>query len=203
MLKRHLWGWEMARRYIYQAMCIGISTLGVSACSNHHDFPDLKAYSDKVMQDTKATNIQALPEIKLYQMPKVDIEGLRNPFETPLQLKAKQSAEKNTSSSQYKPDLSRVKKALEKVPLANLDFVGVIHQDGQLWAIITNNNTGEVFTVKVGEYLGENYGRVQKITDNAIQIDERVQDAKGNWSKKLTVLPLHLHKEDEDEKESP
>lgn len=47
------------------------------------------------------------------------------------------------------------------MPLANLDL-RVIHQDGQLWAIITNNNTGEVFTVKVGEYLGENYGRVQK-----------------------------------------
>jgi type IV pilus assembly protein PilP len=44
--------------------------------------------------------------------------------------------------------------------------------------------------VQVGNYLGQNYGRITAITETAIQLREIVQDATGDWIERATSLEL-------------
>jgi type IV pilus assembly protein PilP len=44
--------------------------------------------------------------------------------------------------------------------------------------------------VKVGDYLGQNYGRVTKVEETRVEIRELVQDATGEWVTRSAVLQL-------------
>ena len=47
-----------------------------------------------------------------------------------------------------------------------------------------------LYQVQVGNYLGQNYGRITAITETAIQLREIVQDATGDWIERATSLEL-------------
>jgi type IV pilus assembly protein PilP len=44
--------------------------------------------------------------------------------------------------------------------------------------------------VRVGNYLGLNYGRVTKVLESEIALREIVQDAAGEWIERRTTLEL-------------
>lgn len=87
------------------------------------------------------------------------------------------------------PNLNRPKELLESVTLDKLKFVGTIGSGNQLSALISMEGN-QVYTVKLGNYLGTNYGRVVKITSDEITLRETVEDAEGNWTPRQTVLVL-------------
>jgi type IV pilus assembly protein PilP len=47
-----------------------------------------------------------------------------------------------------------------------------------------------LYQVKVGDYLGQNYGRILKITETEIALREIVQDAAGEWIERPGTLQL-------------
>jgi type IV pilus assembly protein PilP len=47
-----------------------------------------------------------------------------------------------------------------------------------------------LYQVKVGDYLGQNYGRITKIDETQIALREIVQDAAGEWIERSTNLQL-------------
>ena len=47
-----------------------------------------------------------------------------------------------------------------------------------------------LYQVKVGNYIGQNYGRITKITDSEIVLREIVQDAAGEWIERIANLQL-------------
>ena len=47
-----------------------------------------------------------------------------------------------------------------------------------------------IYQVKVGNYLGLNYGKITQITENAIQLREIVQDTTGDWIERTASLDL-------------
>ena len=49
---------------------------------------------------------------------------------------------------------------------------------------------GLIYPVKLGNYLGLNYGKIVKITENAVQLREIVQDASGDWVERQATLDL-------------
>jgi type IV pilus assembly protein PilP len=44
--------------------------------------------------------------------------------------------------------------------------------------------------VKLGNYLGLNYGRVMNITETEVTLREIVQDAVGEWIERVATLQL-------------
>jgi type IV pilus assembly protein PilP len=44
--------------------------------------------------------------------------------------------------------------------------------------------------VKQGDYLGQNYGKVTKITETEVVLREIVQDAAGEWTERTSTLAL-------------
>ena len=44
--------------------------------------------------------------------------------------------------------------------------------------------------VKVGEYMGQNYGKITNLTEKELTLREIVQDASGEWIERTSTLQL-------------
>lgn len=86
------------------------------------------------------------------------------------------------------PELNRRKEPLEAIPLDAMRMVGSLNKAGQLVALVQINNL--LYQVKPGNYMGQNYGRVMRITETEMTLREIVQDAAGEWIERPTALQL-------------
>ena len=67
-------------------------------------------------------------------------------------------------------------------------MVGSMNRLGQPYALLRVE--GLLYQVKVGEYLGQNYGRILKVSETELVLREVVQDAAGEWIERNTSLQL-------------
>jgi type IV pilus assembly protein PilP len=86
------------------------------------------------------------------------------------------------------PELARRKELLEAYPLDAMVLVGSILKSGQPVALLKVDNL--LYQVKPGNYIGQNYGRVTKITETEVTLREIVQDAVGEWIERVATLQL-------------
>lgn len=93
-----------------------------------------------------------------------------------------------TNSALVAPELKRRKDPLEAFSLDTMRMVGHIAKPGQPMALIQADR--QLYQVKVGEHVGQNYGRISKITETAVHLREIVQDAAGQWTERTVVLEL-------------
>jgi type IV pilus assembly protein PilP len=85
-------------------------------------------------------------------------------------------------------ELNRRKEPLEAFPLDNMNMVGSVAKQGRPFALLRVDNL--LYQVKVGDYVGQNYGRITKIDETQIVLREIVQDAAGEWIERTTNLQL-------------
>lgn len=86
------------------------------------------------------------------------------------------------------PELSRRKEPLEASPLDSIVMVGSLIKVGQPVALVRVDNL--VYQVKPGNYLGQNYGRITRVTETGVALREIVQDAAGEWIERTATLQL-------------
>jgi type IV pilus assembly protein PilP len=86
------------------------------------------------------------------------------------------------------PDQNRRKEALESFSLESLKMVGTLQQQKESFGLVKADST--VYRVKVGNFVGQNFGRVTEITDTAINLKEKIQDAAGDWTERDSSLKL-------------
>ena len=85
-------------------------------------------------------------------------------------------------------ELNRRKEPLEAFPLDSMTMVGSVQKQGRPYALLRVDNL--LYQVKAGDYLGQNYGKILKITETEISLREIVQDAAGEWIERPTTLQL-------------
>jgi type IV pilus assembly protein PilP len=85
-------------------------------------------------------------------------------------------------------ELNRRKEPLEAYPLDSMIMVGSLNKEGRPFALLRVDNL--LYQVKVGDYLGQNYGRVTRIGETEITLREIVQDAAGEWIERPATLQL-------------
>ena len=86
------------------------------------------------------------------------------------------------------PELARRKELMEAFPLDVMTLVGTMSRAGQPVALVKIDNL--LYQVRVGNYLGLNYGRVMKIDESQITLREIVQDSTGDWIERTAGLVL-------------
>jgi type IV pilus assembly protein PilP len=86
------------------------------------------------------------------------------------------------------PELARRKEPLEAFPLDAMTMVGSLHKEGKPVALVTVDKL--LYQVRPGNYLGQNYGRIIKITETEVTLREIVQDAVGEWVERPAMLQL-------------
>jgi type IV pilus assembly protein PilP len=151
------------------------------------DFSDLQRYISEVKARPKEP-IKPLPEIKVIEPFIFKPEGLRDPFR-PLE-KPEQDENADVSAvSGIKPDTTRRKEELEAFPLDVLKMVGVVDMKSNLWGLVKASD-GTIYRVKVGNYMGKNYGKVIRIVSDKIELMEIVPDKPGTWREQPASIAL-------------
>lgn len=97
-------------------------------------------------------------------------------------------AKLQANSSGLKPNLERRREPLENYPIDTLKMVGTLQKPGLSYALIEADRT--VYQVKVGNYIGQNFGLVTRISETAVDLKEIVQDASGEWVERMAKLEL-------------
>jgi type IV pilus assembly protein PilP len=92
------------------------------------------------------------------------------------------------SSALIEPELTRRKQPLEAFPLDTMSMVGSLNREGQLVALVKVDSL--LYQVRPGSYLGQNYGRVTRITETELVMREIVQDSAGEWIERAAALQL-------------
>lgn len=83
----------------------------------------------------------------------------------------------------------RRKEPLEAHPIDSIVMVGSLNQSGRQTALL---RVGElIYQVRTGNYVGQNYGRVDSVSESSVVVREIVQDpASGDWQEKMTTIEL-------------
>jgi type IV pilus assembly protein PilP len=100
----------------------------------------------------------------------------------------RESSQAVTNGALVAPELARRKEPLEAFPLDAMSLVGNLTKAGQPVALVKVDNL--LYQVKLGNYLGQNYGKVIKITETQVTLREIVQDAVGEWIERAATLEL-------------
>jgi type IV pilus assembly protein PilP len=159
----------------------------LTACGVPSGTADLKHFVDDVMSQPRGV-IEPLPVFEPYEAFSYSATGLRSPFDLPVNLD--EVAKMVAPSSDIKPDLNRSKEQLEQYSFGLLSMVGSIkHESNHLWALISVPSSG-IHKVKEGYYIGQNHGRVVRISQQRIDIIEIVPNGVGGWIERPRSLVL-------------
>ena len=133
-----------------------------------------------------AKKIPPLPVFKPYETFQYSDAGEQDPFKV---FDGSTVAESVDDKAADTPLKNRNPEALEQYPLDTLKYVGQLATDGKEWAIITSPDL-IVHRVKVGNYLGQNYGRITAIQEDKILITETISDDYRGWIDRDAALSL-------------
>ena len=155
----------------------------VTGCGG--DMDDLNGYIDDV-KSRPGGRIEPLPEIMPYDVFTyvADAEGLRSPFVPDSPQAASSSAMGGT-----RPDLQRSREFLEQFPLDTLRMVGTLDLAGSNFGLIQTSD-GLIHRVVLGNYLGQNDGRIVAITDSEIELLEIISDGIGGYLEREAAVGL-------------
>lgn len=160
------------------AMLPLVVALLLSGCSD--DQGDLRSWMEENSKGLKP-NLKPLPPIQQVVPVAYEGAGKVDPFRVA-------KLEPDKKGGQFAPDANRRREPLESYPLESLKMVGVLLRHGQANAIISADKT--LHQVKVGNYLGQNYGQITAITETEITLKELVEDANGEWTERISTLQL-------------
>lgn len=173
-----------SRPYL-QISCV-VFMVSLSGCGSD-DFSDLTRYIAEVKARPKEA-IKPLPEIKVIEPFLFKPEGLRDPFK-PLEQPEQNEGTDVSTASGIKPDTTRRKEELEAFPLDGLKMVGTVNMKSNLWGLVKASD-GTIYRVKVGNYMGKNYGKIIRIVSDKIELMEIVPDKPGTWREQPSSIAL-------------
>lgn len=157
-----------------------IVCIALAAC-NGDKGDDLDKFMRDAAKDMRV-KIKPLPEVRPYLALQYNADGmLSDPF------RSRKTANK---SGGLQPNLSRPKEPMEAYPLENIKYVGLISKSKLTYALVKTPDNN-VQQVKVGNFIGQNFGVVTQITDSEIVLKEIVQDdLSGDWIERVSNLLL-------------
>ncbi len=174
----------MSSRFALASLSAVILGMSLSACTGEQD--ELTQWMEQQKREVKPSVLPLSPPKKFDPQPYTALTGVE-PFSTQkLTVALKQEARQ--PNSMLAAEINRRKEPLEAYPLDSMSMVGSVAKHGQPYALLRVDNL--LYQVKVGDYLGQNYGKITKISETEISLREIVQDAAGEWIERPGSLQL-------------
>lgn len=134
---------------------------------------------DRYIADVKsrpAPPLEPPPVLEKFETFEYTAHDLRDPFSNP------SDAAASGVASGPRPDPNRRKEPLESFPLDGLDMVGTLGGGDSLVALVMDPER-VIHRVVVGNYMGQNDGRITSISEDKITLAELAPDSAGtgNW----------------------
>jgi type IV pilus assembly protein PilP len=166
----------------HRPIVVLFACLALAACGGeqHSDLKKFVKDSDNLPRG----HIPPLPEVKPYEPFTYDAFNLTDPFKP-----RKIEPPKTAGAGGLQPDFNRRREPLEAYSLENLKMVGTLQQKKEIYALVKTPDNN-LFRVKVGNYMGQNFGHITAISESDIKLKEIVQDSGGSWEEKAQTLQL-------------
>ena len=68
-------------------------------------------------------------------------------------------------------------------------MMGTLEKGDQFWAILRSPDS-IIHRVQVGNYIGQNHGKITEITEDKIMLQEIVPNGSGGWEERDAELAL-------------
>ena len=131
--------------------------------------------------------VDPLPQVKSYEPVPYKGESMLDPF-VPGRIVVAQAQGGASGGGGVQPDLNRPKEPLEAFPLEAIQMVGTLAQNKDMYALVRAGSN--LFRVKKGNYMGQNFGQIMAIDEGQISLKEVVQDSGGDWVERSTSLQM-------------
>lgn len=163
----------------YRLAILAVAALLAAGCARGD--ADLRAQVEEIKAQRGAP-LEPPPVLRTFESFTYQAQGLRDPF-TPSR------AAEAADDSGVRPDMNRPREPLEAYPLDALDMVGTIGTGPAMVALV-KDPTGLIHQVRVGNHMGQNYGRILAISETGIQLVELVPNGAGGWLERPAAIAL-------------
>ncbi|WP_415033603.1 pilus assembly protein PilP [Azonexus sp.] len=165
---------------------LGLSAFLLVGCaSGEHE--DLRQWMEENSRDLRG-RVEPLPEVKPYEPIPYEVADQVDPFQSS---KIEPTSRRGQGGGSGSPDFEARElrnSVLEKYPLESLTMIGRLNVNKQPIAVIKYEDN--VRQVKVGDYIGLDFGMVTQITENEVKLRELIQDSAGDWTERQSSLHL-------------
>jgi type IV pilus assembly protein PilP len=165
----------------YIFLFIVVLVAGCDSYTSNHD--DLAQFLKKV-DSLPTEDIIDVAELPAMQKKQYQSIKKRSPFTDPLNYTILNNAQVKVA-----PDVNRKKSMLEAFDLGSFVMLGHLSDNNENWALVKLNSSNQIYSVKVGSYLGKNHGRITKIDDYNIYLVEIAPLGKS-WVERDSVINL-------------
>jgi type IV pilus assembly protein PilP len=174
----------MRMRVLGASSFAALAAMMLVGCSGAQD--ELQQWIDQQRREVKP-NVPPLSAPKKFIPQPYTAGNAVEPFSAQkLTVAIKQEARQ--SNSLLAAEINRRKEPLEAYPVDSMTMVGSVTRRGSPYALLKVDNL--LYQVKLGDYIGQNYGKITKITETDISFREIVQDAAGEWIERTSSLQL-------------
>lgn len=173
-----------ARRLAAPALMLGATLLALAGCTG--DEQELSQWMEQQKREVKPSVQPLTPPKNFVPQPYTALTGVEPFSAQKLTVALKQEARQ--PNSLLASEINRRKEPLEAYPLDSMRMVGSVTRNGQQYALLRVDNL--LYQVKQGDYLGQNYGKITKISETDVALREIVQDAAGEWIERPSALQL-------------
>jgi len=163
------------------ALLLAALAISLGACGSG-DNQDLKDWMREAAKGMKG-KISPLPEVRPSPTADYEAGNLVDPFNA-----VKIEPDKKSRGGGLQPDMNRRREPLESFPLESLKMVGTLSQGSANYALIQADKS--LYQVRVGNYMGQNFGVITHVSDSEVTLKELVEDATGDWTDRVSTLQL-------------
>lgn len=153
------------------------------------DHDDMRQWMRENTKDLRG-GIPKLPPVIPYVPVAYDADAALDPFSA-AKIGADDKARGNGKAGGLQPNFEARElrnSLLEKFPLESMKMIGYLQVKGQPMALIQVDQ--QVRQVKVGEYMGQDFGIVVQISERETVLKELMQDSAGEWAERTSVMQL-------------
>jgi type IV pilus assembly protein PilP len=147
---------------------------------------ELTQWMEQQRREVKPSVEPLSPPKKFTPQPYAALSGVEPFSNQKLTVALKQ--ESRQPNSLLAAEVNRRKEPLEAYPLDSMSMVGSVVKAGRPYALLRVDRL--LYQVKQGDYLGQNYGKITRISETDVALREIVQDAAGEWIERSSALQL-------------
>lgn len=181
----HAFGKGLGKRVLpLMSVLLMVAVLPLGGCASHEE--ELQTWMD-AERNQHPPKVQAIQAPQQFNPEPYGTSDAVDPFN-----EQKLVVVLNRQTTQLNPlcaaEMNRRKEPLEAFPLDGVKMVGSVSRKGTLFALLKVDSL--LYQVKVGDYMGLNYGKIMKITETDITVREIVQELDGECMERATTLQL-------------
>ncbi|MGY8870197.1 MAG: pilus assembly protein PilP [Pseudomonadales bacterium] len=173
-----------------RALVVGVVVSLATGCIWVEDTADLSKFITDVQAKPKG-KIKPLPTFEPYHSFVYQGASLRDPFVPLVRVVSTLVNFELEDGDGLQPDQDRSRSYLEQFAVDQLSMVGTIGkaENDFFWALVLDDNS-EIHRVKIGDYLGLDFGRVVAVSDQQLDVMEIISNGRGGWMQRPRTIEL-------------